>query len=147
MRLEALYRIRFSYSDGWGVGLEGGWEQLLFLAEGRCEGSVSGRFRGANFPQRRTPGGPYVPDIRAVIETDDNATIYFESHGYGRAYPPGRRQIVGSVVHLSDDERYRRLNDVVCVCVGEVRTPEEPDRESPDLVIDVAELVWEPIAE
>ena len=75
MRLEQLYRIRFTYSESWGVGLEGGWEQLLFLAEGRCEGSVSGRFRGANFPQRRTADGPYVPDFRAVIETDDGATV------------------------------------------------------------------------
>ena len=71
----------------------------------------------------------------------------FVWQGYGRAYPPGRRQIVGSVLHVSDNERYRRLNDVVCVCVGEVRAPSEPDRESPDLVIDVAELIWEPIAE
>src|SRR4051812_29063229 len=71
LRLEPLYRIRFTYSEGWGVELEGGWEQLLFLAEGRCEGSVTGRFRGANFPQRRTSTGPFVPDFRAVIETDD----------------------------------------------------------------------------
>ena len=145
MRLEPLYRIRFTYPEARGVELEGGWEQLLFLAEGRCEGSVAGRFRGANFPQRRTQTGPFVPDFRAVIETDDGATIMFESHGYGRAYPPGRRQIVGSVMHLSDDERYRRLNDVVCVCVGEVRAPADNARESPDLVMDVAELIWEPI--
>jgi hypothetical protein len=32
------------------VGLKGGWEQHLFLAEGRCEGQIGGRFRGANFP-------------------------------------------------------------------------------------------------
>ena len=145
MRLEPLYRIRFTYSKAWGVELEGGWQQLLFLAEGRCDGSVAGRFRGANFPQRRTSTGPFVPDFRAVIETDDGATVMFESHGYGRAYPPGRRQIVGSVMHLSDDEKYRRLNDVVCVCVGEVRAPADTTRESPDLVIDVAELIWEPI--
>jgi hypothetical protein len=71
----------------------------------------------------------------------------FELHGYGRAYPPGRRQIVGSVSHLSDSDPYRRLNDVVCVCVGEVRARDHPARESPDLVVDVAELVWEPIAD
>jgi len=69
----------------------------------------------------------------------------FESRGYGRAYPQGRRQMVGSVMHVSDNERYRRLNDVVCVCAGEVRAPDDPNRESPDLVIDVAELIWEPI--
>jgi hypothetical protein len=68
-----------------------------------------------------------------------------ELHGYGRAYPPGRRQIVGSVLHLSDGERYRRLNDVVCVCTGEVRTSSDPEKGGSDLVIDVAELVWEPI--
>jgi hypothetical protein len=55
-----------------------------------------------------------------------------------------RRQIVGGVFHLSDDERYRRLNDVVCVCVGEVRA--RADGPS-DLVVDVAELIWEPITD
>ena len=129
------------------VSLEGGWEQHLFLAEGRCEGSISGRFRGANFPHRRTAEGPFRPDFRAVIETDDDETIMFELHGYGRTHPAGRRQIVGSVFHLSDSDRYRRLNDVVCVCVGEVRTPLDPDQESSDLVVDVAELFWEPIAD
>jgi hypothetical protein len=147
VRLEQLYRIRFTYPESWVVELEGGWEQHLMFAEGRCEGSISGRFRGANFPRRRTSAGPFRPDFRAVIETDDGATILFEWHGYGRAYPPGRRQIVGSVFHVSDSDRYRRLNDVVCVCVGEVRSPDDPDRNSPDLVVDVAELVWEPIAD
>jgi hypothetical protein len=147
VRLEQLYRVRFTYPEGWAVELEGGWEQHLFLAEGRCEGEVTGRFRGANFPRRRTAAGPFVPDLRAVIETDDGATIMVECHGYGRAYPAGRRQIVGSVLHLSDHERYRRLNDVVCVCVGEVRATADPDRPSSDLVMDVAELVWEPIAD
>ncbi|MBO0844226.1 MAG: hypothetical protein J2P22_02265 [Nocardioides sp.] len=146
MRLEPLYRIRFTYPEEWGVELEGGWQQHLFLAEGRCEGEITGRFRGANFPLRRTQDGPFCPDFRAAIETDDGTTIYVECHGYGRAYPPGRRQIVGSVLHLSDSERYRRLNDVMCVCVGEVRAAENPDA-GPDLVLDVAELVWEPIAD
>jgi hypothetical protein len=146
MRVEPMYRIRFGYPEQWAVELEGGWEQHLFLADGTCEGWIAGRFRGANFPQRRTQAGPFCPDFRAVIETDDGATVMFESHGYGRAYPPGKRQIVGSVLHLSDDERYRRLNDVVCVCVGEVRAAADLDG-STELVLDVAELVWEPVAD
>jgi Protein of unknown function (DUF3237) len=146
MRLEPLYRIRFNYPEEWSVTLDGGWEQHLALAEGRCEGTINGRFRGANFPLRRGEGGPFRPDFRAAIETDDGATILFEWHGYGRAYPPGRRQIVGAVFHLAEAEPYRRLNDVVCVCVGEVRRP-EPAQARSDLVVDVAELVWEPIAE
>jgi hypothetical protein len=147
MRLEPLYRIRFSYPESWAIELEGGWERHLFLAEGRCEGTITGRFRGANFPFRRTAAGPFQPDFRAVIETDDQATIMVELRGYGRAYPIGRRQIVGTVLHLSDGDRYRRLNDVVCVCAGEVRASHDPERPGSDLVIDVAELLWEPIAE
>jgi hypothetical protein len=147
LRLEQLYRIRFTYPESWVVGLEGGWEQHLMIAEGRCEGRITGGFRGVNFPQRRTATGPFRPDFRAVIETDDGATLMFEWHGYGRAYPAGRRQIVGSVLHLSDAARYRRLNDVVCVCVGEARRPDDPAAPSSDLVIDVAELVWEPIVD
>ena len=147
MRLEPLYRIRFAYPDSWTVDLEGGWSQHLFFADGRCEGEISGRFRGVNFPLRRTDAGPFCPDFRAAIETDDGVTLLVELHGYGRPYPVGRRQIVGSVVHLCDDERYRRLNDVVCVCAGEVRAPANPGTEQSALVVDVAELVWEPIAE
>ena len=145
VRLEQLYRVRFTYPESWVVGLEGGWEQHLMIAEGRCEGEVTGRFRGVNFPQRRTASGPFQPDVRAVIDTDDGATIMVEWHGYGRAHPAGRRQIVGSAFHLSDSPAYSRLNDVVCMCAGEVRTSADPSQQSPDLVIDVAELVWEPI--
>jgi hypothetical protein len=50
------------------------------------------------------------------------------------------------VFHLADREPYRRLNDAVCVCVGEVRAASDPGQPGPDLVIDVAELIWEPIA-
>ena len=146
VRLEQLYRVRFTYPESWVVGLEGGWEQHLMIAEGRCEGGLTGRFHGVNFPQRRTPSGRFRADCRAVIDTDDGATIMVEWHGYGRAYPAGRRQVVGSVLHLSDSPQYRRLNDVVCVCVGEVRASAQPDGESPELVLDVAELIWEPIA-
>lgn len=141
MRLEPLYRVRFAYPEGWEVRLGGDWEQHFYLAAGRCDGNINGRFRGANDPRRRSDG-TFRPDFRAVIETDDGATIMFEWHGYGRAYPVGRRQIVGAIFHSSDDERYQRLNDVVCVCAGEVRAPAG---ESIQLVVDVAELVWEPI--
>ena len=80
-----------------------------------------------------------------VIETDDGATLLLESHGFGRAYPAGARQIVGSMLHVTDHPRYRRLNDVVCVCAGEVRSSGDAVSGSPDLVLDVAELIWEPI--
>jgi hypothetical protein len=34
MRLEPLYRIRFAYPESWAVGLDAGWQQLFFIAEG-----------------------------------------------------------------------------------------------------------------
>lgn len=143
MRAELLYRARFVYPEQKAVALDGGLEQYLFVAEGRCEGGITGRLRGANHPQRR-PDGTFCPDFQGVIETDDGATIYFDWRGYGRSYPEGRRQIVSDGMHTSDDERYARLNDVVCALEGEVRA--RPDGSGLDLVVDVYELVWEPLA-
>ena len=137
MRLEPLYRMVFDYPHGWSVavGAEGAESLHLFLAEGRCDGRISGSMQGANHPRRRGDG-TFCPDFHGVISIDDGATVLFECGGYGRAYPAGARQIVCWLTHVSDDPRYRWLNDVVCVGTGEVR-PEQ-------LLIDVAELIWEP---
>jgi hypothetical protein len=45
MRLEQLYRMVFHYPQGWSVALASGGAEgrHLFLAEGRCEGRISGR--------------------------------------------------------------------------------------------------------
>lgn len=117
--------------------------KFFFLAQGRCEGRISGRFRGANHPDRRGDG-TFLPDFQGVIETDEGAELLFDYRGYGRAYPVGRRQIVATGTHLSEDERYRWLNDSLSVGVGEVRS--QPD-ESTELVVEWAELVWEPLEE
>jgi hypothetical protein len=53
----------------------------------------------------------------------------------------------GTPHRLADREPYRRLNDMICVCVGEVRAPSDPGQAGPNLVIDVAELIWKPIAD
>ena len=147
MRLEPLYRVTFEYPEAWFVELEGqrGAESQHFLiAEGRCEGRLAGRFRGANHPRRRTHE-TYLPDFQGVIETHDGARVMFDLRGYGRAYPEERRQVVGSVTHLSGDERYRWLNDVVCPLAGEVRP--RPEGSGVDIVLDVAELIWEPLGD
>jgi hypothetical protein len=94
------------------------------LAEGRCKGRISGQFRGANHPHRRSDG-TFLPNFQGVIETDDGPEVLFDYRGYGRAYPIGRRQIVVSATHLSEDERYRWLNDSLSVGVGEVRSQED----------------------
>src|SRR5215210_179753 len=146
MRLEPLYVVRFSYYGGWGADLAGpdSAEGLYyFLAEGHCEGRISGRFTGVNHPSRRGDG-TFLPDFQGVIETDDGAEVLFDYRGYGKAYPAGRRQIVTSATHVSEDERYRWLNDSLCVGVGEIRSQEEGPTE---LVIEWSELVWEPISD
>ena len=143
MKLEPLYRLRFAYPEAWYVELEGerGVEsEHFFIAEGRCDGRIAGRFRGANHPHRRTDL-TYCPDFQGVIETDDGATVMFDLRGYGRAYPIPRRQVVAVVTHLASDERYRWLNDTVCPVTGEVR----PVADRVEIVLDVAELVWEPL--
>ena len=149
MQLKPLYSVRFRYPEDWGVELSGPAgkeEQAFFIAEGTCTGAISGRFRGANHPRRRTDL-TFTPDFQGVIETDDGAVVMFDYQGYGRAYPPGRRQIVATARHVASDERYRWLNDAICVGCGEVRWPDKPSEEvaqmDVELVIDFSELVWE----
>jgi hypothetical protein len=58
MRLEPLYRMEFDYPHAWGVSLaeDGPEGHHLFLAEGRCEGRLSGSMkREFPSPQGRAP--------------------------------------------------------------------------------------------
>jgi hypothetical protein len=147
MRLEPLYRVRFSSLQHWSVELTGpgGTEgQNFLLTEGRCEGRISASWRGANYPRHRTDG-TVTPDFHGVLETDDGATILFAWHGYGRADAEGTSQLVGSMTHITDDERYRWLNDTFSAVTGEVEPG--PEGDGVDVVLEVSELVWEPLAD
>jgi hypothetical protein len=116
--------------------------QNFLIAEGRCEGGLSARLRGANYPRLRTDGTA-TPDFRGALETDDSATILFAWHGYARPAEGDMGHIVGSMTHLSDDERYRWVNDRVFAVSGEVR-PREGGAGF-DVLLDVAEIIWEPL--
>ncbi|HET7419498.1 MAG TPA: hypothetical protein VFL27_03885 [Candidatus Dormibacteraeota bacterium] len=149
MQLKPLYSVRFRYPDGWDAevtGPGGVEEHDFFFAEGVCTGRISGRFRGANHPRRRTDH-TFEMDFQGFIETEDGATVLFDFQGYGRSYPKGRRQVVGAAKHVSDHEKYMWLNDSICVIAGEVRSPQKPPAEirqgDVELVFDVSELVWE----
>jgi hypothetical protein len=154
VRLQPLYRARFAYPEGWGTTVEGphGSEgYYFFVAEGTVEGEISGRLRAANHPRSRFDGCA-LPNVQGAIETEDGAVVLVDIRGYARPYPVGRRQIVVSASHTSSDERFSRLNDVVCVGTGEIRPrsgggPREVVGHQVDFVIDVAELVWEPLAD
>ena len=144
MRLEPLYRCTFAPTENWHADLrgdEGVERQGFLLVEGRAEGRLAARLRAANFPRRRTDG-TQTPDFRGVLETDDGVTVLFSWHGYGRAAEAGGSRLVGTITHLSGDERYRWLNQTVCAVAGEVR---RRDGAAFDVVLDVSELVWEPL--
>jgi hypothetical protein len=145
VRLEPLYRAAFTTPESWSVELVGatGTEgQSFLIAEGRADGRLSARLRGANFPRRRVDE-TLLPEFRGVLETDDGAALLFTWRGYARARDDGMRELVGSVTHVCDDERYRWLNDVVCLLTGELRP--RVDSDGSEVVFDVAELVWEPL--
>jgi hypothetical protein len=149
VQLRSLYTVRFIYPDGWSVELKGPGgveEQHYYFAEGRCEGAIVGTFRAGNHPRRRADHS-YAMNMQGFIETDDGAVIMVDYQGFGRAYPPGRRQVVGAAWHTTDNEKYRFLNDAICTIAGEVRVPAQPptplEQKDVQLVFAVAELVWE----
>ena len=50
-------------------------------------------------------------------------------------------ELVGALTHVTDDERYGWLNSVVCAVAG-VLEP-HPDGPGFDVILDVAQLIWE----
>lgn len=144
MRLDPLYTVTFTTPEAWSVEVQGssGTEgQSFLIAEGRSHGRLSGRYRAANYPRRRVDGA-LEPEFRGVLETDDGAIVLFSWNGLARLTDTGMRQLVGSLTHVTDHAQYTWLNDRVCVLSGEVR----PRSHNPgfDVVLEVAEIVWEP---
>jgi hypothetical protein len=146
MRLEPFYRVTFTTPESWNVTREGGSGvegQSFLIAEGRAEGRPSARYRAANYPRRRVDGA-LEPSFRGVLETDDGAAILFHWEGLASLTDSGMRQLVGMIQHVSDDERYRWLNDRVCAVDGEVRP--RSDGSGFDVVLEISEMVWEAVS-
>jgi hypothetical protein len=145
MRLEDLYRVTFTTTESWSVtrpGADGAEGQSFLIAEGRAEGRLSARYRAANYPRRRADGA-LEPSFRGVLETDDGATILFHWEGLASMTPSGMRQLLGTLQHVTDDDRYIWLNDRVCAIEGEVRP--RVDGNGFDVVVDVTLITWEPL--
>ena len=155
MQLKPLYTIRFFYPDGWEVKIRDPAEQSsqtteeehFYFPEGRCEGAISGEFRGANHPHRRVDK-TFAMNIQGFIKTDDGSLIMTNYKGYGRSYPKGRRQVIGAAWHLTDSPKFSWLNDSVCAIAGEVRAPvgippEKIRQADVKLVFSIEEIVWE----
>ena len=143
MRLDPLYTVTFTTPEAWSVevasdaGMEG---RGFLLAEGRSTGRLSARYRAANFPRKRTDTA-LVPEFRGVLETDDGGAILFECQGLAVLTDSGMRKLLGSLVHTTEDSRYRWLNDRFCAVKGEVRP--RTDGSGFDVVLEVSEMVWE----
>ena len=147
MQLEPFYRVTFTTPESWSVTREGGSDaegQSFLIAEGRTAGRLSARYRAANFPRRRADG-VLEPEFRGVLETDDGASILFHWEGLATLNDSGMRQLLGTIQHVSDDERYRWLNERVGTIEGEVRPL--VDTAGFDVVLDVSLMTWEPIRE
>lgn len=144
MRLEPFYRVTFTTPESWSVtreGADGTEGQSFLIAEGRAEGGIAARYRAANFPRRRVDGA-LEPAFRGVLETDDGATILFRWDGLARLTLSGMRELLGTMFHVSDHERYRWLNDRVCAVEGEVRP--RADGAGFDVVLEVSLMTTTP---
>ena len=146
MQLEPFYRVTFTTPEAWDVTRQGGSGaegQSFLIAEGRAEGRLSARYRAANFPRRRVDGA-LEPEFRGVLETDDGASILFHWEGLATLTDSGMRRLLGMAQHVADDERYRWLNDRVFAVEGEVRP--RADTKGFDVVLEVIEMVWQPVS-
>jgi hypothetical protein len=138
--LVPLYRLQFSYVRAWSVhlgGVRGGAGASYSVAHGRCVGHINGEFGGENRPQHGEDGST-IPDFTGVIVTEDGATIAVETAAYRHTYLVDRRRMLVAVRHVTDDERYARLNAAQCIGIGEV---DVKDSGRIDITLDVAEAV------
>jgi hypothetical protein len=138
MQLDPFYRVTFTTPESWSVtreGTDGTEGQSFLIAEGRAEGGLSARYRAANFPRRRVDSA-LEPSFRGVLETDDGATILFRWDGLATLTPSGMRELLGTMFHTTEHERYRWLNDRVCAVEGAVRSL--PGGTGFDVVLDVS---------
>jgi hypothetical protein len=147
MQLEDLYRVTFTTPESWTVtrpGAGGADGQSFLIAEGRADGRLSARYRAANYPRRRADGA-LEPSFRGVLETDDGATILFHWDGLAATTASGMRALLGTVQHVTDDDRYAWLNDRVCTVEGEVRPRSEGD--GFNVVLRICLMTWEPVSD
>jgi hypothetical protein len=145
MQLDPFYRVTFTTPESWSVtrtGRSGTEGQSFLIAEGRADGRLSARYRAANYPRRRVDEA-LEPSFRGVLETDDGASILFHWEGLAAMTPSGMRALLGTVQHVTDDDRYTWLNELVCAVEGEVWP--RADGAGFDVILHVSLMVWEPV--
>jgi hypothetical protein len=128
MRLESVCEMRLTYRD---TELEDWTGKLAMIrpyggeegsAYGEGDGFVTGeklngRARWVNHPHRRSDG-VMLPDVHGIIRTDDGAMVHFGLQGRTVPGPRERGAQLLTVIFESEDERYRWLNNSLCVLEG-----------------------------
>ena len=128
MKLEFLCEMELSYRDlppsGTKIFLVRPYNGEEGSGYGEGDGTITGEkingtSRWVNHPHRRNDG-VMLPDLHGVINTQDDAVILFSMTG--RTYfvnNTGRQLLVP--VFEAEDERYKWLNNTVCVLEGLIR--------------------------
>jgi hypothetical protein len=78
---------------------------------------LAGRARWVNHPHGRSDH-VYLPNLHGIIQTEDGASILFSLHGRTIFGEDDRGHLLLSVTFETDDERYRWLNQGLCVLEG-----------------------------
>jgi hypothetical protein len=125
MRLEHLCDMDLGYTTEFFLVQPYGGEEGSAYGEG--DGSVtgdtlSGSARWSNHPHRRSDGS-MLPNARGVIETPDGARVIFDLEGrtiWSEDGNTGGQNL--TVTFEAEDERYKWLNNVLCVGEGVIDT-------------------------
>lgn len=127
MRLEHLADLELSYSTEFLLVQPYGGEEGSGYGEGegRIEGAtIHGSVRWVNHPHRRSDTA-MLPNTDGFIRTDDDALLLFHLDGRTIWSEDGSRGGQSlRVLFESEDDRFRWLNDALCVLEGVV----DPER-------------------
>jgi hypothetical protein len=129
MRLEPLCTLDLQYVGGAHVVTPYGNESGLGwgVGDGTVQGDrLTGDVRWSNHPTRRGDG-TMLPNTRGLITTGEGAEVFFDLTGRTvwvevDGSPTGRQLLMA--LFESDAERYRWLNNVVCIAEGAI----DPER-------------------
>ena len=127
MVLEEVCTFEWTYDRG-GERVPPGFVVLTPFGEdgagyGEGRGTVDGRIAGdcvwSNHPRRRGDGR-MLPDVHGLVTTRDGARIVFAFTGRTVFDGDiGSQRLIGTFE--TDVDRYRWLNDLVCIAAGEIR--------------------------
>jgi hypothetical protein len=129
MRLDYLCDLELAHQEGPVYGglnvlvRPYGSEEGTAYGEGGgfVRGNIQGKARWVNNAHRRSDS-TMLPDTRGVIVTDDGAAVMFCLQGRTVFEGSVGKQVL-TISFEAEDERYRWLNQAVCVAEGLVSIP------------------------